>query len=636
MLERKSISAYLQINSEKIAQFWIEHLKSIDLLIPFDIKLQLLVTFDGQKLANYAFTNEHQFLEDFYFSKEIIDWYQSLLSHSKQFIPMSLPQELKKDSNQNSKAFIRVLDSTPLCLIIIELHEKNIPVLTTHLTQLQALGHSLAHSWKTFTLGSLNTPQDPTALRLLNALSSEIRTPLNAIIGYSELLVDESPDSSTPHEVKAIKSAANSILHFTSDINEIYKLETNQINTIPEDFSIKSLLQDIHVAVKANFAKYAFPFELAIETDHLIKHQDPTLIRKILINLFRSILLDSEVQELNLSAEISEAHLPSDLIIAIHFKTKQAIKLQSLNIFDNQSDSMNYPFNSIGLSVAISYKLCKVLRGSLNLHHINQGEYQYILTLPQTPDSTISQERNLKQNIFIHASQSKVLHEFLATDYHLNIYKQENDLLKQLSHKNADIIYLDAKVSDFNMWRFLEEYHFQRLPISPVILFQEITTDQYQSLYLPFYLAKPLNFDWLLKLMKSFTSKPLQDPVLIVEDDEDLMFALNSFLKRHDYNTNTMNSASKALNAIENGQKYSLLILDVYLKECNGLELFQRVRALPEYKHTPILLITGHSIQKRQDELHPFLEQSLKHHTYSKQEMRKQLNYFLSSNENLL
>ena len=82
--------------------------------------------------------------------------------------------------------------------------------------------------------------------------------------------------------------------------------------------------------------------------------------------------------------------------------------------------------------------------------------------------------------------------------------------------------------------------------------------------------------------------------ILVVDDDEMVLMALNELLKPEGYNVQTVTSGTEALQKL-NQNGYDLLMLDVIMPEMDGFELCKKIRALDQYKDTPIVFLTAKS-----------------------------------------
>ncbi|MBE9572083.1 MAG: response regulator, partial [Proteobacteria bacterium] len=85
--------------------------------------------------------------------------------------------------------------------------------------------------------------------------------------------------------------------------------------------------------------------------------------------------------------------------------------------------------------------------------------------------------------------------------------------------------------------------------------------------------------------------------ILIVDDDEMVLIALNELLRPEGYEVHTSSRGTEALKRLDqNG--YDLLMLDVIMPEMNGFELCKKIREKENYRETPIVFLTAKSQEK--------------------------------------
>jgi twitching motility two-component system response regulator PilH len=80
--------------------------------------------------------------------------------------------------------------------------------------------------------------------------------------------------------------------------------------------------------------------------------------------------------------------------------------------------------------------------------------------------------------------------------------------------------------------------------------------------------------------------------VLVVDDEPLANRALVHALSRANVKPSSTDSSAKALELIGKNH-YDLLLLDYLMPGMDGLELYRRVRALPQYQHTPVIFVTS-------------------------------------------
>lgn len=80
--------------------------------------------------------------------------------------------------------------------------------------------------------------------------------------------------------------------------------------------------------------------------------------------------------------------------------------------------------------------------------------------------------------------------------------------------------------------------------------------------------------------------------ILIVDDDKDFLMSLTLFLKRHGYEVEGRHSCGEGFLTMASF-KPSLIILDIHVSEEDGRDLCKKVKALGEFRHIPVILISA-------------------------------------------
>ena len=135
-----------------------------------------------------------------------------------------------------------------------------------------------------------------------SAVSHDIRTPLNAIIGYTELLLDGIPDEEERAKaLSGISTSGHTLLQLINDVLDLSKLESGKmvIKTEPSDVRelISSVVHSVDVTVKNR------DVELKEEYGELpFLEIDPQRIRQILFNLIGNAVKFTEHGEIRVRA----------------------------------------------------------------------------------------------------------------------------------------------------------------------------------------------------------------------------------------------------------------------------------------------------------------------------------------------
>lgn len=77
--------------------------------------------------------------------------------------------------------------------------------------------------------------------------------------------------------------------------------------------------------------------------------------------------------------------------------------------------------------------------------------------------------------------------------------------------------------------------------------------------------------------------------ILLVEDDQDIVIHLTSFLESENYIVDHVDGQRKAMQRIQT-RYYDLILLDISLSEGNGFSLYNEIK---DYKNIPIVFLTA-------------------------------------------
>ena len=80
--------------------------------------------------------------------------------------------------------------------------------------------------------------------------------------------------------------------------------------------------------------------------------------------------------------------------------------------------------------------------------------------------------------------------------------------------------------------------------------------------------------------------------ILVVDDDEMVLMALDELLKPEGYAVDTVGSGNEALQKLDQGA-YDLIMTDVIMPEMDGFELCKRIREKEKYRDVPVLFLTA-------------------------------------------
>lgn len=91
--------------------------------------------------------------------------------------------------------------------------------------------------------------------RFVAMISHELKTPLNGILGLSQLLFDELTGESCRGQIEDIQSSAKHLLHIVNDLLDLAMMDENRISIHEETFSIKRLFLGLEKLVRSQISE---------------------------------------------------------------------------------------------------------------------------------------------------------------------------------------------------------------------------------------------------------------------------------------------------------------------------------------------------------------------------------------------
>src|SRR5208282_2859275 len=137
-----------------------------------------------------------------------------------------------------------------------------------------------------------------------------IRTPMNAIIGMTKLVLDTPLDEGQRQGLKTVKSAADSLLGIINDLLEFSKIEAGKLELVPADFSLRGAVGDTlrALAVRAHKKGLELIYQVAQDVpDALVG--DAGRLRQVLLNLVANAVKFTDEGEVVVRVEVASSEV---------------------------------------------------------------------------------------------------------------------------------------------------------------------------------------------------------------------------------------------------------------------------------------------------------------------------------------
>lgn len=236
--------------------------------------------------------------------------------------------------------------------------------------------------------------------QLISTVSHDLKTPLNAISGYSELFESSTLTEKQKYYLQQIISSSHFISHLVNDLLDFSKLEAGKLPIESVPFSLENIIIEAGNAVKQQFIEK--PVALKISISEKIKDEifesDPLRIRQIINNLVGNSFKFTEKGSVEIKVtEIEKIDTVSKIKISVIdtgigiSKEKQQL---IFNEFTQAEVDTAHKFGGSGLGLAISKKLTELLGGNLQVESkLGEGS-EFTLTLPMKASARILSKKS--------------------------------------------------------------------------------------------------------------------------------------------------------------------------------------------------------------------------------------------------
>jgi signal transduction histidine kinase len=219
-------------------------------------------------------------------------------------------------------------------------------------------------------------------------MSHEFRTPLNAVIGLSQLLGRMSLPEKALEFVKHIAQAGDQLLELTDDVLDLSRIEAGEMHLARVPFSLAPMLDAVHAMIRPLAAGkgLALEFDFSPELPAELCG-DPLRLKQILLNLLDNAVKFTDSGHVKLRAyltkrEATQVSLRIDVIdtgIGIAPEAQARI----FDAFTQADSSITRRFGGTGLGLSIVQRLVEMMDGHLELQSmLGQGStFSVILTM---------------------------------------------------------------------------------------------------------------------------------------------------------------------------------------------------------------------------------------------------------------
>ncbi|QLG45641.1 ATP-binding response regulator [Costertonia aggregata] len=398
--------------------------------------------------------------------------------------------------------------------------------------------------------------------QLISTVSHDLRTPLNTIFGYAELIENSGLTEKQKSYLKNVRSASGYVNDLVNDLLDFSKLEAGQLKVESIPFVPFHLIQETASAIKEIHKEKPIALQLEIDEKLQTTHLgDPFRIRQILNNLIGNAYKFTNKGFIKIKAWTEKRD--SGIIAAYISIADSGIGIKEekqehiFQEFAQADDDTEKKYGGYGLGLTISKKLTELLDGSLHMKSEEDKGSTFTVQLPlqptnaitpTTPDTLLKSGASLSILVIDDdTAMLQLLQEVCAnSNIKAMVYSDFNDIKKEMNTP-YDAVITDIQMPNINGFKVLEKLksglytHYTHQPIIAMTGRRDLDMNVYTKAGFDKTIQKPFSKTTFFTVLgeffpDSFLPKKEQNEDEIIKNESNLfnLSLISSFLDKNE------------------------------------------------------------------------------------------------------
>ena len=478
----------------------------------------------------------------------------------------------------------------------------------------------------------------------LSAMSHDLRTPMNAIVGLCTLLARDSGNQQKVADyARKISASSQHLLGLINDILDMSKIESGKVSVNAREFSLAELIENVNTIVRPQAHGRHQAFDIHINSiEHELLIGDDLRVNQILLNLLSNAVKYTQVGG-HVCLTVTEEPKRSNNNIASYIfevrdngmgMTEDFLK-HIFEPFARSETAMNTRIQGTGLGMTITNNLIKLLGGTIDvksregegttitvnlsfkIHGVEVNDRDFFAT------HNISNVLIIDDDISDFKSVEVTLSEAGVKSYHARGSADAMEILASMEKDNSSIslILLDLKLENedgVSVARTLNQSSFKDIPVIMLSSYDysEVELDAMEA-GVSHFLNKPLFLSSLKQALDTMSHRESADGrtdgkgeanileglnILAAEDNElnseilvDLLSMRGAHCKVCSDGVEVVEEFSRSLPGT-----YDIILMDVQMPRKDGLEATRDIRNLDrsDARVIPVIAMTANAFSE--------------------------------------
>jgi len=457
---------------------------------------------------------------------------------------------------------------------------------------------------------------EQTQSKFLSFMSHELRVPLTAINGFSEMLIPEVEGEGRKEwaeDLRRINDSGRHLLQLINDLLDIEKIKAGTIWLRAEAFEIAPLIRDLQDQMRPLVEPRNNRLVIECLPDIGAMRADRLRVRQCLLNLLSNANKFTENGAITFTASRAVRNGSDWLVFrvmdtGIGMTQEQMAKL--FQEFSQVDDSPARRYGGAGLGLALTRDLCQRMGGDVTVVSKPGEGSTFTIELPAVSPkpgpalaSSAAPSRPLPPDAttgcILVIDDDPAVHRLLADNlrpegYTLKFASSGREGLRLAKELRPAVITLDVIMPEMDGWVVLSllkaDPELAAIPV--VMLTVRADQDFGFAMGVADYLQKPIDHDRLVSVLsKYYRLRPAKE-VLVVEDDPPMRQMLCRMLDGTGWSTAEAENGLAALESITHCQP-SLIILDLKMPVMDGFQMISELNKHQDWRQIPVVVVSA-------------------------------------------
>ncbi len=441
-------------------------------------------------------------------------------------------------------------------------------------------------------------------------VSHVLRTPLNVVIGYSELLAEVCSEKGLTEilpDIDKIHLSGQQLLENINNMLQLTQAEAGKMRVLYDVFRTRDFVDEVLKTMTPAMKKSSNRFSLNYENPPEYVELDLAKIRQILIHLLSNAIKYTDKGEIQL--RLHATHLDGrDWLEMEVIDTGKGIPKTLLNdLFKGFTErgQLGRPENAgTGLGLAICKSLCRMMGGDIYAESEWGKGSRFSVRLPAAPmGGGQMNPGSVKAGgdilvICDDVAKNDILVSSLSVEgVSVQSINPGRGHLKQIAKNPPNVIVVDGMMSGLNGLATLKSIEskpsLRDTPMVMTTMMDDVSMTY--TLGVIGYMLKPVKEAHLLSVLSHILPDNPNEPVMIVEDDRITRRMMGQALERAGWNVEEAGSGQVALERMAQF-KPALVLLDLMMPEMSGYDFFSKIRSKKEWQDIPVVFVSAGNV----------------------------------------